>query len=128
MKSLIKLIKYYPIVVNINFVFSAIGVLLFKFDYSLYVYTYFGQSFYLNTILLILSFSLRFCAWHRILIYSMSMCLFLETLNNYGIQINYYLYLTLLINIIGLLISALIYTRHGCYTKKTDKRIKASDK
>jgi len=120
MKTLLTLIKLYPIVVNMFFVFSAIGILLFGVDCSQYVYTFIGQSFWLNAVVLILSHHLRFCAWHRILIYSQSLCLFLETLNNFGIRFNYYIYALLTISVLALMAATIISYTHGRKKRKTN--------
>lgn len=96
---------------------------IFNFK-SIQIYTFIGQSFYLNSIVLILSYKLRFCLWHRILIYSMSFVLFLETLSLYGVYLNYYLYICSCILIFSLLTSAILYYKYGCFNKRTFKNTK----
>lgn len=123
LKNAAQLNKLYPIVVNMFFVFSAIGILLFGFDCSQYVYTFIGQSFWMNAVILILSHHLRFCAWHRILIYSQSLCLFLETLNNFGIKFNYYIYDILIINISAIILLTINVSPYGQKIKKIIQKI-----
>jgi len=119
---LIKLVKYYPVIMNIFILFVMVGW-IFNFK-SVQIYTFIGQSFYLNLIILILSYKFKFCLWHRILIYSMSFILLLETLSLCGIYLNYYLYICSCILILSLLTSAILYYKNGCFNKGTIKNIK----
>jgi len=126
MKLLIKLVKYYPIIVNLAIIFMMIEWYFTK--RNILLYPYIGQSFYFNTILLILSYNLKFCTWHRILIYSMSFVLFLETISNYGVNINYYLYICTIVSIIALITATLLYYKNGCYINRACKNTKANRK
>ncbi len=126
MKLLIKLVKYYPIIMNILIVFMMVGYYL-RIEQIL-LYPYIGQSFYLNTILLILSYHLKFCTWHRILIYSMSFVLLLETISQYGVNINYYLYICTIVSITALITATLLYYKNGCYTNRACKNTKEDSK
>lgn len=122
MKLLIKLVKYYPIIVNISIVLMMIEWYFTK--ENILLYPYIGQSFYLNSIILILSHNLKFCTWHRILIYSMSFVLFLETISRYGVNINYYLYICIVVSILALTTSTILYYKNGCHSNRTIKNIK----
>lgn len=116
MKLLIKLVKYYPIIVNLAIIFMMIEWYFTK--ENILLYPYIGQSFYFNSFLLILSYHLKFCTWHRILIYSMSFVLLLETISQYGVNINYYLYICTIVSITALVLSTILYVYNGCYRKK----------
>lgn len=97
---------------------------LTNFTCKSYFYTLIGQSFYFNAILFILSINLKFCLWHRILIISMSLVLLMETLYNFGLTINNYLYICIVISVFSLLTSAILYYKHGCFNKRTFKDTK----
>jgi len=114
MRILVKLVKYYPIIMNLYISFMMIGYIT-KIIHNSYLYTFIGQSFYLNAIILILSNNLKFCVWHRLLIYSMSMILVMETFYNFGIAPNYYLYICAFISTLSLLIAAKLFLKQGCY-------------
>ena len=119
MKSLlIKLVKYYPVIMNLYIFFMMMGYLT-NFICKSYFYTLIGQSFYFNAILFILSINLRFCLWHRILIISMSSVLLMETFYNFGLTISNYLYICIIISILSLLTSAILYYKNGCFNKRT---------
>ena len=126
MNTITKLVKYYPIIVNIVIVFSMV-VWYLKFKQP-FLYTYIGQCFYCNLLFLRLSYKLGFCAWHRILIYSMSFVLFLETISQYGVNINYYLYICTIVSITALITATLLYYKNGCYTNRACKNTKENRK
>ena len=117
--KIVRLIKYYPILINL---YLLIGMSLyvsgFYVPFGNYIYTFFGQSFYINVLVLSLSFKFRFCIWHRLLIYNMSLCLLLETLYNYGLSINNYAYIVIITTIITIFIAILIFRKHGTFNAK----------
>lgn len=121
-KPIVILVKFYPIIANLWIFLAMVGT-IFGIDISIYTYTFLGQSFITNAMILILSYLLNFCGWHRMLIYSMSACLFLETLNNYGIQNNYYIYHILIISLLGLILSTVIFYKRGRIQQKFGKHI-----
>ena len=125
MKIAIKIIKYYPIIVNI---YILLGMLTYvsgvPINGNQYVYTFIGQSFITKILLILLSHKLHFCVWHRLLIYNMSFCLLLETIFNFGICINNYSYIVIISTIISIFIAILIFRKHGTYSqKKSDNGI-----
>jgi len=122
-KLLIKLIKYYPVVMNVYISFMMVGYInnLIIKDFA---YTFIGQSFYINIILFILSLNLRFCLWHRILIVSMSLVLSIETFYNFGYELNYYLYICAAISIIALITFVILITANGRIYKRVIYNIK----
>jgi hypothetical protein len=126
MALLVKLVKYYPIVMNLFIIFIMIGY--YNGIKQPILYPFIGQSFYTNTLILILSHKLHFCLWNRILIYSMSFVLFLETIYNYGVNVNYYLYICTIISISALITATLLYYKNGCYTNRACKNIKENSK
>jgi len=116
---ILRLIKYYPILLNIYILFS---ILLYFGDVcdniSYYSYTFLGQSFYLNLLVLLLSFKFRFCIWHRLLIYNMSFCLSLETIHNYGVNVSNHIYIVVSVTVITIFMAIVIYIKHGTFNKK----------
>lgn len=116
---IVQLIKYYPIILNVYIlVIMLLYVLGFSCAIFKYVYPFIGQSFYINILVLSLSFKFRFCLWHRLLIYNMSLCLLLETLYNYGLSINNYAYIVIITTIITIFIAILIFRKHGTFNAK----------
>ena len=61
MRALIKLVKYYPILVNIYILIIMLtyvsGV---RINVSTYLYTYIGHSFYVDAVFILLSIVFRF--------------------------------------------------------------------
>ena len=124
MITLIKLVKYYPILVNIYILIIMLtyvsGV---RINVSTYLYTYIGHSFYVDILVLLLSLKLRFCVWHRLLIANMMLCLGIETLTNYNIYIKNDVYIMIISTIITIFIALLIFRKHGTFsTKKSNNR------
>lgn len=127
---ILRLIKYYPILINL---YLLIGMSLYvsgiDVSFGRYIYTFFGQSFYINIIVFLLSAKFRLCIWHRLLIYNMSFCLLLETLYNYGLSINNYAYIVIVTTIITIFIAILIFKKYGTFNEKNANHIfKKSDK
>ena len=117
--KIIKLIKYYPILLN---AYILITMILYIIGYNLSIYKYFytiiGQSFIYNAMLLYFSFKFKFCIWHRLLIYNMSFCLLLEAITKYGIKINNYAYIVVISTILTIFVSIIIFRRHGTFNKE----------
>ena len=61
MRALIKLVKYYPILVNL---YVLLGMLIYvsgvRINVSAYSYTYIGHSFYVDAVFILLSIVFRF--------------------------------------------------------------------
>ena len=116
--TLIKCIKFYPIIINLYILLimcmSILGI-------RVSLYELFGQSYMLNFLLLISSIVFSFCYWHRILIFSMTLILFLENLYNLGIRVSYYPYLCILIVLLSIILSSILYYKNGCYCEKKFK-------
>ena len=116
MRPMLKLIKYYPILVNL---YVLLGMLIYvsgiRINVSTYLYTYIGQSFYVDAVFILLSVVFRFCIWHRILIANMMLCLAIETLTNYNIYIKNDVYIMIISTIITIFISVLIFRKHGTF-------------
>ena len=120
MRALIKLVKYYPILVNIIMLTYVSGI---RINVSSYLYTYIGHSFYVDAVFILLSIVFRFCIWHRILIANMMLCLAIETLTNRNIYIKNDVYIMIISTIITIFIALLIFRKHGTFgTKKSNNR------
>ena len=124
MRALIKLIKYYPILVNIYILIIMLtyvsGV---RINVSAYSYTYIGHSFYVDIVLILLSIVFRFCVWHRILIANMMLCLAIETLTNHNVYIKNDMYIMIISTIITIFIAVFIFSKHGTFgTTKSNYR------
>ena len=116
MKELLFHIKYYPIIVNIYILFAMAGCLMEIRSPALYLFI--GQSFYYNRILWLASKEFKFCSWHRVLIFSMTTVLVMELLYNYGIYINFYLYICIGLVILSMFTSTILFYKYGCFSKK----------
>lgn len=111
---IIRLIKYYPVALNIYILVAMLLYVLTGADtLSRYAYTFIGQSFVVNALLWGLSLKFMFCYWHRLLIYNMSICLLLETLYNYNVKVGYYAYIIITLTMIALTASFIISLKHG---------------
>ena len=121
--NIIKLIKYYPILLN-AYILTTMNFYLIGYNLCIekYFYTFIGQSFIYNAILLYFSFKFKFCIWHRLLIYNMSFCLLLEAITKYGIKINNYAYIVVISTILTIFVSIIIFKRHGTFNKKESYR------
>ena len=83
-------------------------------------YVIFGQSILSNFLVFILSLVFCFCVWHRILICSMSCVLIMEAMYKFGIHIPHFVYISIAIIVLSLIMSAILYYKHGCHSKKKD--------
>ena len=124
MRTLIKLVKYYPILVNIYILIIMItyvsGV---RINVSSYLYTYIGHSFYVDAVFILLSIVFKFCVWHRLLIGNMMLCLVIETLTNHNIYIKNDVYIMIISTIITIFIALITFSKHGTFsTKKSNNR------
>lgn len=107
-KSVINIIKYYPVVMNVYILITMVICMIgFDINISHYTYTFIGQSFITNIILYFFSIKFKMCAWHRILIINMTICLLLETLHNFNLIKWEYSYLVVVLTILASLISVL---------------------
>lgn len=124
MRALIKLVKYYPILVNIYILIIMLTYVSgIRINVSAYLYTYIGHSFYVDAVFIILSIVFRFCVWHRILIANMMLCLAIETLTNHNIYIKNDVYIMIISTIITIFMSLLIFRKHGTFgTTKSNNR------
>ena len=124
MRALIKLVKYYPILVNIYILIIMLTYVSgIRINVSTYLYTYIGHSFYVDIVLILLSIVFRFCVWHRILIANMMLCLAIETLTNHNIYIKNDVYIMIISTIITIFMSLLIFRKHGTFgTTKSNNR------
>lgn len=117
--KIIKLIKYYPIVLNAYIlVIMSLYTIGFDFNICKYLYTFIGQSFIYNAMLLYFSFKFKFCVWHRLLIYNMTFCLLLETITNLGFKLNNYAYIVVISTILTIFVSIIIFLKHGTFNKE----------
>ena len=117
--NIIKLIKYYPILLN-AYILMTMSFYLIGYNLCIekYFYTFIGQSFIYNAILLYFSFKFKFCVWHRLLIYNMTFCLLLETITNLGFKLNNYAYIVVISTILTIFVSILIFLKHGTFNKE----------
>ena len=124
MRALIKLVKYYPILVNLYVLLCMlIYVSGIRINVSAYSYTYIGHSFYVDIVLILLSIVFRFCIWHRLLIGNMILCLAIETLTNHNVYIKNDMYIMIISTIITIFMSLLIFRKHGTFgTTKSNNR------
>jgi len=114
---LIRLLKYYPIVYNIE-VLLIITLYIFGINISNWIYLFTGSCAYSILICFISSYVFRFCTWYRILCISSIIYLIFEWIDVNIVKINNYLYISQIIIMVGM-ISALIVFVHG---KKINKR------
>lgn len=118
-RLLINTIKLYPVIINL---WILVIMLLFCLGIGLdnirNTYVIFGQSILSNFLVFILSFAFHFCAWHRALICSMTCVLIMEAIYKFGIHIPHFAYISIAIIVLSLIVSAILYYKHGCHSKK----------
>jgi uncharacterized membrane protein len=109
------LVKYYPIVANINL----LALMIFQFlgissnGITGYIV---GCVVWPTIILIFLSKYLHFCAWHRVLLYNLIFYAVVSVLAKY-VEFDYYFYVALTANVFAIMASAILYTRDGCYNR-----------
>ena len=117
--KIVKLIKFYPVVLIIIILFMMFTYILdIDLNINKYLYTFIGQSFIYNAILLYFSFKFKFCVWHRLFIYNMTFCLLLETITNLGFKLNNYAYIVVISTILTIFVSIIIFLKHGTFNKE----------
>ena len=110
------LVKYYPIVANINL----LALMIFQFfGISLNGITGYivGCVLWPTIILIFLSKYLHFCVWHRVLLYNLLFYTIINIAAKSGIIFEYYFYIALTVNVFAIIASAILYTRDGCYNR-----------
>ena len=117
-RIMIDCLKFYPIIIN---TYIIIVMFLYLIGIKISLYDIFGQSYMFNLLLLTSSYVFSFCLWHRILIYSMTSVLILETATNFGLKIGNYPYLCILIVLLSIILSSILYYKNGCYCEKKFK-------
>lgn len=113
---MIGLIKYYPIVANINLLILLV-LQLFNIDLNGIAGYITGCVLWPTIILVILSKDLGFCAWHRILLYNTIAYAIICLLDKLHIEFNYYIYMALIFNVLAIIVATILYVRYGCYNR-----------
>lgn len=118
----VEAIKFTPIVISLWLVI--VGVLfLCHVKNSDLEYSLLGHSMILNLTILLGSLFFRFCLWHRILIFNLLLVNLLEWTNNrwWHFSGTSSVRLVLLLLTTGILISTILYFKHGCFKTTTFK-------
>ena len=68
---LIHVVKWFPVLMQFVLIFSELDYWLFSSRYSGWVYPLLGHSFIFDALLLMLSWMLKFCLWHKLLVASL---------------------------------------------------------
>lgn len=109
MKTIVEIIRIYPILVNLFIAYVCFEYTYTDNDYTGYIYPIIGQSFMLNVLLFLLSKKYKFCFWHRIMIINMSFALLLEWLSNVGVKIDFAFFLLIISTSITFIIALTYY-------------------
>lgn len=77
-------VKYLPVLVHVIIVLNVLDGLFFNFGITNWFYPIIGHSVVFDLLLLFFSYKLKFCKWHRILVYDMIVNVVLEwvSINN----------------------------------------------
>lgn len=116
--------KYFPIVATIGIFFVYAMWFAFEVDIRPYLSQVLGCA--VVPLLLLIGYSKRryFCAWHRVLLYTILLNGVLYTLNyalyNLNIQMFGVFYVTLFLTTLAALISTVLYVKYGCF--KTNRK------
>ncbi len=79
-------VKYYPIVCNVYIaLITTLYLLGFRINITNYIYVFISNGIFVNAILFYYSLKDGYPFWHRLLIFSMTVCLIPEQLKVYGI-------------------------------------------
>lgn len=117
MKLSDRVIMYLPIALNAILFIMCIEWMAGINYISDYSYTFFGYSFVVILLLYILSVERRFCLWHRLLLYNMTLSIWFETLMLFGIVIPIEMFILTGTTAITLLISLYLLRKNGCFKK-----------
>ena len=117
MKTIVEIIRYYPILVNAFIAYSCFEYMYLDCDFTLVIYPLIGQSFMINALLFLLSYKYKFCLWHRLMLLNMSFALLLEWFNNMGIEINYNFFLVMISTSITFILTLIYFVYQ--WKKKT---------
>ena len=117
MKLSDRAIMYLPIIMNAILFWMCIEWLVGVNYISDYSYTFFGYSFIVILLLFILSVERKFCLWHRLLLYNMTLSIWFETLMLFGIVIPVEMFILTGSTAVTLLISLYLLRKNGCFKK-----------
>ena len=121
MKLAILSVKFIPIIVTVALLLQCV-MALFDVDISLKVATIYGHSILYNSMLLVLSKAFRFCYWHRIIILNLIVINVIEWTdrNLFSFDSLQYVWTLIILLLTSSLISALLYSRYGCFKRRVN--------
>lgn len=116
-KTFAWLVKYYPIIANINLL---VLMILQFWGIDLHGITGYivGCVLWPTVILIFLSKYLHFCTWHRVLLYNVTFYSILGIADKAGLKLDCYIYLALISSIITIIVSTILFVKEGCYRQK----------
>lgn len=119
----VNFVKLFPVVLTVYLAVGMIGSYFNIIDYKLYTshWTLICHCYPIHIGLWFLSYLLRFCEWHRILIYSDILILVLCDLYDKKIMIPNELYLMGAFLLLSSVAASIMYFKYGCFNKRTVK-------
>lgn len=112
-------VKYYPIVANAILLMLMV-VQYINLDFRGIFAWITGMGLWPLYNHLIQSKQMRFCLWHRVLLYNIGFYAVISLSIWFKIEFNHYFYLALTINILTLIIATVLYFKDGCF--QTNKK------
>lgn len=112
-------VKYFPILANMILLMLMV-VQYINLDFRGIFAWITGLGLWPLANLIIQSKQMRFCAWHRVLLYNIGFYAVISLSIWFKIEFNHYFYLALTINALALIIATVLYFKDGCF--QTNKK------
>lgn len=119
MKSVLTLVKWYPIVLTVFVIVTTIGSFLYQ-GLDALLWPVFGHSIFSNGIMWVFSIKMHFCRWHRVLLANL---MFVMVVTWFDVNLLcfpdavQYLSWILSITAASVVLAAILYSRYGCFKK-----------
>jgi len=118
MRWLLRIVKIWPIAINLSILIVLICY-MFNISINNYVYPIFGHSLFVDICFLIMSKALRFCFWHRLLIWNLIVIIVMEwwSVNFFIINEIYYVRTLLALVCCTILVSTFLRIKYGVFKR-----------
>lgn len=115
-------VKLFPVILTVYLAIGMTGEAFGFIDYTAYTShtTIICHCYLFHIGMLALSYTFRFCSWHRVLIYMDIFVLILVDLYEVNIKLPHTFFCLSAILLLSLSLSIFLYFYYGCYTKKNN--------
>jgi len=120
MKWILRIVKAWPIITNLSILLILIFHIL-EVSISNLMYPIFGHSLFVDILFLMMSYKLKFCFWHKLLILNLIAIIGIEwiSVNLCIIDSVFYIRLLFTLTSVTLLTSTVLYSKYGMFKKHT---------